>query len=126
MPKKKILVIDDAPDTVAFLSAWLKDHGFEICSASDGNTGFTTILREKPDLILMDVKMPGQTGSQLYRELKSTDIICKIPVIFVTGLSKFDLFGSDCEPLPKPEGHLEKPIDLDALSTLINTILYPG
>ena len=49
----RVLVIDDEPDMVTFLCAWLEDNGFETCSAVDGERGLQLILERRPDLVLM-------------------------------------------------------------------------
>jgi len=120
---KKILIVDDAPDTVTFLSAWLEDHGFETCSASDGSQGMHAILSERPDLVLMDLKMPNKTGVQLYREIRTSEACNGLPVIFITGMADLRIFDSECQLLPEPDGFIEKPFDLDVLRTAIDKAL---
>ena len=121
--KKKALIVDDEPDTVTFLTKWLEDNGFEACSATDGDQGMQAVIEEKPDIILMDLRMPNQTGMQLYRKLRLREELKHIPVIFVTGLTEFQIFGEDSTPLPKPEAFIEKPINLDALHTAIKKLI---
>ncbi len=121
--KKKVLIIDDEPDTITFLTNWLEDNGYDSCSATDGNQGMQVLRSEKPDLILMDLRMPNQTGFQLYRELRLKSDYKHIPVIFVTGMTESQIFGDECTPLPKPEAFIEKPIDLNALHEAIERIL---
>jgi CheY-like chemotaxis protein len=121
--KKKVLIIDDEPDTIIFLTNWLEDNGYSACSATDGSQGMQAIRTEKPDLILMDLRMPNQTGFQLYRALRLKEDLSHIPVIFVTGMTESQIFGDECTPLPKPEAFIEKPIDLKALHEAIVGIL---
>ncbi len=92
--KKRILVIDDEPDTVTFLRTWLEDQGFEACTASDGIEGYQVMLECRPDLVLMDLKMPNQTGLQCYRDMRENDDFRELPVIFVTGMGEFQVFGN--------------------------------
>ena len=119
----KILIIDDEPDTVTFLTAWLEDEGYRTCSATDGRKGMTTLLREHPDLVLLDVKMPNQTGFQLYREMTKNEECKGIPVIIITGMADFQMFDNECEPLPKPAARIEKPFNLQALRAAIQRAL---
>jgi CheY-like chemotaxis protein len=121
--KKKVLIVDDEPDTIIFLSQWLEDNGYEACSATDGDHGMQVALSEKPDIILMDLRMPNQTGMQLYRALRLQEAFKHIPVIFVTGMTEFQIFGKECSPLPKPEAFIEKPINLNALHTAIKQLI---
>jgi CheY-like chemotaxis protein len=121
--KKKAVIIDDEPDTVTFLTRWLEDNGYEACSATDGDQGMEVVIREKPDIILMDLRMPNQTGMQLYRALRTQEDFKHIPVIFVTGMTEFQIFGKECAPMPKPQAFIEKPINLDALHAAIKQLI---
>ena len=116
---KKILIVDDEPDMVLYLSAWLEDRGYEVCSASDGIEGLQAIQSQRPDLVLMDVKMPNQTGLQLYRSMQHSGAYRQIPVIIITGMADFDLFDDGCGPLPEPTARIQKPIDHDLLLSAI-------
>ena len=119
----KILIVDDDPDTVTFLSAWLEDHGYECCSASDGARGLRAMAGERPDLVLLDVRMPNQTGIQLYRDIKSNGEWGEIPVIFVSGVEELHIFDKECAPLPQPAGFVPKPIDFKTLHAAIRKAL---
>jgi len=114
---KKILVIDDEEDQVAYLETLLKDNGYDTISANDGKTGMEKVKAEKPDLVILDVTMPERSGTGFYRDLKSGSDTKSIPVIFVTGVTGFggDKNGIkkfiDKRPnLPTPEGFFSKPI----------------
>jgi two-component system cell cycle response regulator DivK len=119
----KILIVDDEPDTITFLGTWLQDHGYETCSAMDGKQGMEAILAERPNLVLLDIKMPHQTGVQLYRDIKLHDACKDIPVIFITGMGDFHMFDKGCGPLPEPAACIEKPINLSALGAAIKKAL---
>ena len=131
---KKILIIDDDPDVVIFLSTLLRDNGYETVEAEDGLEGLEKTKAEHPDLILMDLMMPQKSGISLLSELKNDDQLKNIPVIMVTGVSGET--GIDLESffqrasnsdgqlsIPKPEGYIEKPVDPDKLLLLISDIL---
>ncbi|MDD5390385.1 MAG: response regulator [Gallionellaceae bacterium] len=84
MPIKTILVVDDSPTERYFLTDLLRKNGFEIVAAETGEEGVAKAKQEKPDLILMDVVMPGLNGFQATRML-SRDLSTKaIPVIMCT------------------------------------------
>ena len=68
MPKK-ILIIDDEPDTLVFLGTLLKKNGYEVCEASDGVEGMKKVLSDQPDLVCLDLLMPEKTGIKMYREM---------------------------------------------------------
>ena len=119
----KVLIVEDEPDVVTFLSTWLEDQGHETCSATDGQQGMQAVLRERPDLVLLDLNMPNQTGLQLYRDLRSDSDLMDLPVFFVTGLTKYQIFSNGCETLPEPQAYIDKPIDLVALEAAIKKVM---
>ena len=84
MPIKKILVVDDSPTERQVLSDFLSRQGFVVITAANGEEAVVRARAERPDLILMDVVMPGMNGFQATRKL-SRDLMTKdIPVIIVT------------------------------------------
>lgn len=84
---KKILIIEDEKDLRFFLATTLKSEGFEIIEAIDGETGIEKAKKEKPDIILLDLLLPGIDGFEVLSQLKKDEELEKIPV-FV--LSNFD------------------------------------
>jgi len=108
---KKILVVDDEPDVVTYLSTVLKDAGYETLEASNGEEAMEQILKNHPDLVTMDITMPEMTGVKTYRTLKEDPNLKTIPVIIVTGVAhEFKQFISTRTQVPPPEGYLEKPV----------------
>ena len=87
MAKKRILVVDDEKDIVEFLTQLLEDNGYEVTAAYDGVEGMEVISKEKPDLILLDLQMPEETGTGLYRKLHNKKEYKDIPVIVISGLA---------------------------------------
>jgi len=81
--KRSILVIDDTPEDIAILNEELKDD-YRVQAATDHETAMQILRSTPPDLILLDVMMPGMDGYQLCRELKAESSTSHIPVIFVT------------------------------------------
>lgn len=84
---KRILVIDDDPDHVLFLTSLLADHGYETATASDGRTGQQMVAKTRPDLIILDVMMPAKSGFNLFRQLRQDERTRSIPVIIVSGVA---------------------------------------
>ena len=82
--KKKILIVDDEPGIVRLLSIRLKTKGFDVFVAHDGVEGVEIAIKEVPDLILMDVKMPRGGGIGAFEKLIQLNITKGIPVIFMT------------------------------------------
>jgi len=81
---KKILIVDDSPTTRELITEALKKKGFRILTASNGEEALDKARNESPDLILLDVVMPGQNGFQVCRQLKSSSVTKDIKVILVT------------------------------------------
>lgn len=119
----RVLVVDDEPDMVVFLCAWLEDNGYQTISAIDGDRALQLILEQPPDLLLMDLNMPNHSGFELYREMQDREELRKIPVIFVTGLTQYKIYNSACSPLPEPAACIQKPIDMECLRDTIAGIL---
>jgi twitching motility two-component system response regulator PilH len=114
---RKVLVVDDEEDIVAYLMAVLEDNGFKAVGESDAATALEVIHRERPDLILLDIMMPGQSGLSLYRAIRKDPATAEIPVFIITGYSREDNFVKlvgtlEDEKPPLPEGYLEKPISV--------------
>jgi CheY-like chemotaxis protein len=85
MPKK-ILIIDDDPIVVKYLEAVFSDNGYETCNASSTTEGLDVVKQEKPDLITLDLQMPGEWGPRFYRKLRKDKDLRDIPVIVVSGI----------------------------------------
>ncbi|MBE0437439.1 MAG: response regulator [Methylomicrobium sp.] len=83
--KKKILIIDDMPANIGLMAGILKDD-YSVQVATSGEKGLKLAREHMPDLILLDVMMPGMSGYDVCRRLKAEPELCEIPVIFVTGL----------------------------------------
>jgi len=83
MPKK-ILCIEDESEMIDLMRLILERKGFEFQGANGGQEGLDVVRRDKPDLILLDLMMPGMDGWEVYRQLKADDELKDIPVIVVT------------------------------------------
>ena len=80
----QIMIVDDSPTDTHLLKKILEKNGFTTLTAADASKGIEVAKREQPDLILMDVVMPGLNGFQATRELSSDPETSSIPVIIVT------------------------------------------
>lgn len=83
--KKKILVVDDERDIVKALVIRLQGAGYEVITAFDGAQGVFMAHKEKPDLIILDIRMPAGNGFSVAQRLKRSMHTFTIPVIFLTG-----------------------------------------
>jgi DNA-binding response OmpR family regulator/DNA-binding CsgD family transcriptional regulator len=83
-----ILVVDDAPDSLRFLTDTLEGEGFGVRIARDGHAALASLAAELPDLVLMDAVMPGIDGFETTRRIKADPALASVPVIFMTGLTE--------------------------------------
>ncbi len=119
-PKKKILVVDDAPVFRELGSLFLARSG-QVITASYGGEALVAMERERPDVVMTDLHMPGMDGDVLCREIKSDPNLCQTPVIVVTGgvsadeRSRAVLAGAD--------DVISKPIRRSALIQAVNRLL---
>ena len=135
---KKILIIDDEPDSISFIGSILEDNDYEYISADNGVEGLELTRKEMPDLILLDLIMPEKSGITMFQELKRDPDLSHIPVVVVSGVSQVtgvdfrnftskvkdvDENGSAETTLAAPDDFVEKPIDPREMIEVINDIL---
>lgn len=114
--KKKILIVDDEPDLVEWLSVFFEENGFEAICAYDGKEGFAKAEKDTPDLITLDISMPKESGVKMYRNLMNSKTSSNIPIIILTGAPPdFKNFVDKVKTFPKPAGYFEKPVDREKL-----------
>ena len=119
---KTILVVDDEPHVVTFLTTFFQDHGFKTLEAGDGVEGMEMARKHKPDLITLDISMPEKSGVAVYTEMREDPALADIPILVVTAVVDMRklLWTRKTEP---PEGFIEKPIDNDVLLQQVRRIL---
>jgi CheY-like chemotaxis protein len=120
---KTILVIDDEPDVITYLTTLLEDSGYVVVAAKDGQDAMSKVQQSRPDLITLDITMPEKSGVRFYREMKENDQLKDIPIIIVTGISEdFERFISTRKQVPPPEGYVHKPIDKENMLDLVASL----
>ena len=85
MPKK-ILIIEDDPVIARYLQAVFSDNGYATCTAGSTTEGLDVVRKEKPDLITLDLQLPGEWGPRFYRRLRKDKELKDTPVIVVSGI----------------------------------------
>jgi Fe-S oxidoreductase len=121
----KILVVDDEADILLFYSTLLEDNGAQVIQASDGETALKLARAEKPDLITLDLSMPGTDGGKVFEALRKDPDLAEIRVCIITGKPELRRLIYD-RPVRPPEGFLDKPVDDETLLLNVRKILEVG
>ena len=87
-PMESIVTVDDVPENIRLLAGILGAAGYKVRPASNGSRALATIMKEPPDLILLDIMMPGMDGYEVCRQLKQDPLTKEIPVIFLSALDE--------------------------------------
>ena len=127
MMAKKILIVDDESEAIDYASAVLEENGYIAIGAEDGIEGIEKVRAEKPDLVLLDIMMPGKGGIAMYRDLRKKQETKDIPVIIITGVARGQRFEESMmrkDPhIPLPDGYIEKPMKPEGLLRLVEKLL---
>jgi len=120
----KVLIVDDEEDIRSYLDSLLSDNGYETVLAEDGEDGYRKLSDFTPDIIILDIIMPNQTGVGLYRKLKKSGEYKDIPVLVLTGVSSYkDFFNRSHLTLPRPQAFMEKPFVTEELLAKIESLV---
>lgn len=127
---KKVLIVDDDPDVRLFNATVVEESGYTPIEAANGEEGLKIVKKDRPDLVILDVLMPKQSGIRFYRELKTDKALIGIPVIMLSGVAKRTFLRSQKaltefgdKPVPEPENYLEKPVEPEELAREIQKLL---
>lgn len=130
---KSVLVIEDEIQFARFLQAVLEDHGFNARIAPNAEEALRAVEDARPDLITLDLLMPGKTGIKLYRELRTREDLKNTRIVILTGLdsdsqglcsyNQFFSRISDIGHVAKPDAYLTKPIDTNYFIHQIYNVL---
>jgi Fe-S oxidoreductase/ActR/RegA family two-component response regulator len=118
----KVLVVDDEPDVLTYISTVLEDQGAAVVQALDAEQALELALKEKPDLITLDLSMPGKNGGYVFEEIRRNPLLSAARVCIITGKPELRRLIYD-RPVRPPEGYLDKPINEDTLLTNVRKIL---
>ena len=114
--KSKVLVVEDYEDTREFMKFILQDYGFDVAEASNGYEAIEAVNRQVPDLILMDISMPGMDGLTAARKIREQKSSRKTPIIAITA------YGEAAQRKAIEAGcdaSLSKPIDFEDLEPVL-------
>lgn len=113
--KKKVLLVDDEPDSHEPFQTKLEQEGYEVLTANGGEEAWQKIVAEKPEVLVLDIRMPRLNGEELLLKLRDTEVSPGTKVIIVTGVSDY---GHTKERFMRNfniSAYLEKPIALKVL-----------
>jgi CheY-like chemotaxis protein len=117
----KLLAVDDVPDNLFLLQTILEAEGFTVDVATNGRTALSKIKMSPPDLILLDVMMPGMTGYEVTQRIRQDESLPAIPIVLITAqdeaaaLQGLELGAND---------FISKPIDFDELLARVRAYLH--
>lgn len=118
------LVVEDESDVSKYIEAVLKDEGHTVIVASDGEEGLGLLRKHKPQLVTLDINLPGKSGVRFYRELRADTELADTPVVMVTGVQKeFKDFIHQRRSISAPEGYVAKPFSADELLEAVRKAL---
>jgi CheY-like chemotaxis protein len=131
MDSKIALIIDDEADVGTYLASVLSEHGWHVQTARSGDEGLELAREQPPDVILLDLLMPGGRGGlDTFLALRKDRILKTVPVVFVTAFHE-GRTGESFAKLSKhrefqPDAYLEKPVDPDELISILDEVTAAG
>ena len=118
---KKILIIDDEPDVAALLGMRLKANGYDVATAFDGIQGIKQAHLLKPDLIILDIKMPGGDGYTVFENLKMSTNTNLTPIMFISALPPEEVKKKVAEI--GAAGFIPKPYDPEEVVSKVKNLI---
>jgi CheY-like chemotaxis protein len=129
-PARKILIVDDEPDVLAYMEMLLKDCGYATCTAADGAAALEIVRRERPELVVLDISMPKASGTRFYKLVKTDPALASTLVVIVTGVTGYggdthgyEKFISHRRKVPPPDGFFAKPINREEFVAAVRKLL---
>ena len=127
---KKVLIVDDDVDVTKIVSKLVERSGHEAVGGKNGIEGMGKAKEQEPDLIILDVLMPKESGIRMYHALKTDESLKDIPVIILSAIPQKSFLRSQKvldefagQSVPEPEAYIEKPEEPEEMVALIKKIL---
>lgn len=129
--ERLILVVDDEPDMRTFVSTVLETSGYRVATAADGEIAIAAAIADPPDMVILDVMMPGiEEGLAAYQKLRTEKSLSEVPVVMLSAIAKKTFFhmiknlAPDTEIyIPEPDAYLEKPPEAEDILAVVEKIL---
>ena len=119
--KPVILIADDDPEILTMLGIRLSKKGYEVLEAVDGNQTLNLARKHRPDLVLLDVMMPGKNGWEVAKELRSDEAFANVGIVMLTAIG--EKVNEMTSPLYGADGYVDKPFDFSELEQKIKDVL---
>lgn len=117
-----LLIVDDQPEVGRLLSDFLKDEGYTVKTACNGDQAISAINAQIPSMILMDISKPGYSGLGILKEVQ--DLVFGVPVFVITGNAKPDVIA-EAKKIGLARYFISKPFDVFSLIQLVTQIVPP-
>lgn len=121
--KKSILIVDDEAQVVQLTAEILVKRGYDVTSVGSGEEAAAAVNRKKPDLIIIDYRLPGENGDVFVHQWKSAESTKKIPVLMCTAQALMKSPTGGNPRLLKPDDYLIKPFEIEQLLYKIRLLL---
>lgn len=121
-----VAVIDDEEDVITYLRLALEDHGYRVVATTEPSEALELLERSEPQLVCLDLLMPGRTGISLYSELSRHPRLKQVPVVILSGLAVRDELPRILEQsggLPEPARFIEKPAEIEHFLAVVDEII---
>jgi len=116
-----ILVVDDDPEIVTMLNTRLTKRGYKVATAGDGHRAIEMAKRDKPDVVLLDVMMPGKSGWEVARALKQDPDTQHVKIVMVSAIG--EKTNEITAPIYGADAHVDKPFEFEKLEKVIAALL---
>jgi CheY-like chemotaxis protein len=117
----RILVVDDDPEIVAMLSTRLTKRGYQVTTANDGHQALELAKKSLPDIVLLDVMMPGKSGWEVARALKQDPATHAVKIVMVSAIG--EKTNEITAPIYGADAHVDKPFEFETLERVIAGLL---
>ena len=131
MAQQRVFILDDEADNLAFLGAIIEDAGYAVESEQEGAAALDRMDAAPPDLVFLDVQMPGMNGFQVLKAMRSREPLADVPVVLLSAIGA--VTGEEYDPDTieerygvRPDAFMPKPIEPDRVDEMLHHFLKPG
>ena len=119
--KPRLLIADDDPEILILLSKRFGKQGYDVSEAADGVQALRLARERRPDVVILDVMMPGRTGWEVARELRSDETLGGLGIIMLTAIG--EVMNEATSPLYGADEYVDKPFDFNDLEARVRRVL---